>query len=213
MLPASLQRAWVENKSPLGDAALNEAQPRSQALEGTDCPRRLGTRSLAKTVPSWGCFRVASAVCLGFLMGASGRARVQVFTGDRTFHSASLRCSWFSRALLGRSEPYEAYRKPRLLVVRFRSPRADPRGMNAIRCAKSVRMPRGSDDASSLENGAIMGLATSASSERRGSLWTFANQTHSASLRACFMAAPFFASERVPRRRGHSFRSSVCIRR
>ena len=157
-----------------------------------------------KTAPSWGCFRVASAVCLGFLMGASGRARVQVFTGDRTFHSASLRCSWFSRALLGRSEPYEAYRKPRLLVVRFRSPRADPRGMNASRCAKRVSVPRRSDDASSLENGAIMGLATSASSERRGSLWTFANQTHSASLRACFMGAPFFASERVPRRRGHS---------
>ena len=63
-------------------------------------------------------------------------------------------------ALLGRSEPYGACRKPHLLVMRFRSPRADPRGMKTSRCAKRVRTPRGSDDASSLENGALMGVAT-----------------------------------------------------
>ena len=67
-----------------------------------------------------------------------------------TTFASSLRCSWFSRALLGRSEPNEARRRQLVLVVGFRSPRADPRGVKTSRCVKSVRMPRGSDDASSL---------------------------------------------------------------
>ena len=99
--------------------------------------------------------------------GASGRVLAQVLTGDRTFHSASLRCSWFSRALLGRSEPCGAYRRQRRFVLGFRSPRADPRGMKTSRCARGVSVPRVSDDASSLENGAFMELVFGALSMRR----------------------------------------------
>ena len=116
----------------------------------------------------------------------------------------------FSRALLGRSEPYGACRKPHSLVVRFRSPRADQRGMKTSRCAVSVRVPRRSDDASSLENGVFMGACFQRFETTPGQLTQDANQPVTNTLRACFMRAPFFASERVPRRRGQSLHVNVC---
>ena len=46
--PSFLARKCVQNKSPLGDEALIGSYRRMQTLERKECPRRLGTRSLAK---------------------------------------------------------------------------------------------------------------------------------------------------------------------
>ena len=60
--PGLLTSTCVENKSPLGDAALIEAGRRLRACQRNVCPRRLGTRSLAKNGVLSGLVWVASLV-------------------------------------------------------------------------------------------------------------------------------------------------------
>ena len=42
-----------------------------------------------------GLVRELRAIAVLILCESFGQARVQVLTGERVFHSASLRCSWF----------------------------------------------------------------------------------------------------------------------